>query len=1157
MKNRRETVFEPVRVLDQGQRQRALDPSQSFIVQAPAGSGKTELLIQRFLALLARVDQPESVVALTFTRKAAGEMRHRVIEAMRGVDTPEPESSHQKHTRTLALAVLAHDEALDWQLIEHPSRLRIQTIDSQCAALVRQMPWVSRLGAPPRPEENIDHLYRRAARQTLDLLETDNAMARGLKTLLGHLDNNMSTVETLLSTMLLRRDQWLRHVVGTGPEAEFRASLDSALEQVVRDELEGIRQAFPEGLGAETIDLASYAAGNLIAVGTESVITNCTELTALPGNQDRDAWLGLAELFLTKVGKRRKKVDKNQGFPPGQEAAPEKERWEKLVFSDAIVERLHALRSLPPESIGETHWEILRGLMALLPVAAAELRLVFQSEAQVDFTEIAHAAQLALGPTEAPTDLAFALDCRIEHLLVDEFQDTSQTQYGLLVRLTEEWQPGDGRTIFLVGDPMQSIYRFREAEVALFLRARRSGLGKIPLQPLVLSVNFRSTPEIVEWINEGIGPAFPEVEDTFTGAVEYEPSIAFTGTRDSGRLADEGADDADRATASTGGVTIHPFFDREFEPEARCVLQVIRETREADPQGTIAVLVRARTHLAAIVAELRREGVGFQAVDIDALGERPVVQDLLALTRALLGPADRIAWLAILRAPWCGLTLADLHTLAGRDFSSSIWDLINDPERRAALSDEGRRRLGGLVEVLADALGKRPRLPVRRWVEGVWVALGGPACLADRTDLEDAGAYLDLLESSTTGVDLRNEAKFTSDVARLFARPDVEAPINEDGKVTLQLLTVHKAKGLEFDTVILPGLGRRARGESASLMRWLEYVDGQGQSRQLLAPVKEAGLTHDPLYEYLGSVGSRKQDHEATRMLYVAATRARKRLHLLGHTPPDKKGDGLSRPARGSLLSKVWHAVGSEFDDAFRMRPELGNEEIDKEGSGAKGIPLRRLSADWSAPPMMSDLGWSRHATGGFVPADDEDAEDALVHPTFDWASELQRRVGIVAHAMLQRMRLDGRLDPTMETIVSALVSEGLDGEKLREGARRVDAALKGTVSDNRGMWILSEHDDDRREFALTGVIDGRPQNVVIDRTFVDDGVRWIIDYKSGSHAGGGLDAFLDNEQVRYRPQLERYGQLMKHLDRRPIRLALYFPMLQGWREWRFEGANG
>jgi len=131
-----------------------------------------------------------------------------------------------------------------------------------------------------------------------------------------------------------------------------------------------------------------------------------------------------------------------------------------------------------------------------------------------------------------------------------------------------------------------------------------------------------------------------------------------------------------------------------------------------------------------------------------------VVQDLLALTRALLHPGDRIAWLALLRAPWCGLTLADLHALAGDDHDTALWDLLQDDARLARLSAGGRSRVERLRAVLRASLGLRRRRSLRRWVEGTWVALGGPACVSDETDLEDALVYLDLVERLEEGVEI-------------------------------------------------------------------------------------------------------------------------------------------------------------------------------------------------------------------------------------------------------------------------------------------------------------------------------------------------------------------------------------------------------------------
>ena len=787
---------------------------------------------------------------------------------------------------------------------------------------------------------------------------------------------------------------------------------------------------------------------------------------------------------------------------------------------------MHALRSLPPPRFDEKQWEVLDALMLLLKVAVDQLRLVFQEEGGVDFTEIALGAQEALGSEEAPTDLAFALDCRIQHLLVDEFQDTSRSHYDLLIRLIGDWQPGDdGRTLFLVGDPMQSIYGFREAEVGLFLDAwddacKNEKIGAIELTPLKLEVNFRSSEEIVGWVNDELGKAFPDKPDKFAGAVPYAPSVA------------------SKANRTDGTVVIHPFLTNELGPEAQRVVEIIEKAKR--PGETTAVLVRARRHLFAIASALR--GMKFRAVEIDALGERPVVRDLMALTQALLHPGNRLAWLSILRAPWCGLTLRDLEALVNGAPAAAVWDLLQDPARQERLSPDGRERIGRLIPVLRDALAQRGRLPVRRWVEGVWIELGGPACLESKAALEDAAAYLDLLEQSLDGSAIRDERKFAEDVDSLFAPPDVEA--GED----LQLMTIHKAKGLEFDTVILPGLGRRTRPDDPRLLLWREYMDG-AQPRLLLAPVREAGSGEDPLYEHLLKAEAEKRDHESTRLLYVAATRAKKHLHLLGHTRLDSESVELKDPNSSSLLAKIWGTVEPEFEKALKHRVEKDGDDAVKEEP--QGIPLRRLVADWAPPPLPEDVVWKPRRQ----PSETEATETR--QPTFEWVSELQRRVGIVVHRMLQQMRAPDRLHFSEETLRMALRSEGLEGEQLNQAVSRAVSALQNTIADDRGRWILSQHEDDEREYALSAVVEGRVRRFVLDRTFVDGGKRWIIDYKTGTHAGGSPGSFLDNELLRYRAQMERYAKVIQSMDSRPIHLGLYFPMLRGWREFRPRGATG
>ena len=214
-------------------RQRALDPATSFIVQAPAGSGKTELLIQRYLRLLSVVDAPEEVVAITFTRKAAAEMRARVVKALQRCAMPSIETTsaqaslfgaaaatavkplepHEELTHHLAQAALERDRQADWGLLENPARMRIGTIDALSAAITRRMPWTARFGAFPQIEERAEPMYREAARKTL--LHQALSPDAPASVLLLHLDNDAARAENLIAQMLARRDQWLR-LIGRG-----------------------------------------------------------------------------------------------------------------------------------------------------------------------------------------------------------------------------------------------------------------------------------------------------------------------------------------------------------------------------------------------------------------------------------------------------------------------------------------------------------------------------------------------------------------------------------------------------------------------------------------------------------------------------------------------------------------------------------------------------------------------------------------------------------------------------------------------------------------------------------------------------------------------------------------------------------------------------
>ncbi len=1083
---------------DASERARALDTSRSFIVQAPAGSGKTELLIQRYLALLGAAEEPEAIVAITFTIKAAAEMRARVLEAIeRAAGGSEAAAPHERVTLRLASEALARDRRLGWGLLSNPGRMRIQTIDALCLAIARQMPWTARLGAMPDMIEDATELHQEAAGRTLSLLESsDVTIADAVETLLLHVENDSRAVEELIARMLAQRDQWLRLVGADADMTLVRRSLEMALRRATEEGLRAARDAMPAGIEDRIAALARHAAANLGA--RHDFPPQCLE-----------AWQWLADLLLTTSDGWRKKPNATVGFPP---KTPEKEQMTALLEEIAENEELRSaladVRTLPGPAFDDGQWRVMEAVVRVLRRAAVELNVVFADRGRVDFNELAIRARQALGSPESPTDLGLALGSRLEHLLVDEFQDTSELQFDLLECLTAGWDAGDGRTLFLVGDPAQSIYRFRQAEVGLFLKVRREGVQALRPERLSLIANFRSDPALVEWVNRAFVRIFPPREDIDSGAVPYSESAPF------------------RERSGGEAVVVHPVFEEDAEPVI--AVRIIEASRREEPDGRIAVLVRARSHLAGIAAQLRQSGIPFRAVEIETLEERPVVQDLLALTRALLHLGDRLSWLAILRAPWCGLTLADLHAIAAPDWKRTVWDLLRRPD--LTISEDGRERLNRIVPILESSLADAGRIPLRPLVERAWVSLGGPRCLEFDADLDDALAYLDLLGECESGGDLPSFEAFNARVAKLFAQPDPEA-----GEA-VQLMTIHKAKGLEFDTVVIPGLGRHTRQDEQNLLAWVEREGPDG--RELLMSPSPPRRGSDPVYAYVAKQDREKAKNEASRLLYVACTRARRRLHLIGHVAVGDDGE-LRMPESGSLLSYLWPAVEDEFRTAWeRSAPAPVAKE-----SAAAPHPIRRLPTAWTAPAWPEPVRW----TAGSAPA----ASASETQP-FRGVEESYRRAGTVVHRMLERIANEGvehwtagRVQSTRAAMRRALAEAGVPPGDLESALERTLSALANTVADPCGRWLLSAHDGARSEYEIAGVLDGTVYRAAIDRTFVDaDGTRWIVDFKTSA------EAILDAEQARYATQMQRYARLFTLIETRPIRLGLYFPVFGGWREW-------
>ncbi len=1103
-------------VVDTPARIAAIDPITSVCVSAPAGSGKTELLIQRYLCLLSRVQRPEQVLAITFTRKAAAEMRERVMQALRdALAGTACDSPHQRVTRALADQALVADQRGEWQLLGNISRFNIKTIDSFCAGLTRQMPVLSQFGGQVNVRDDVTPLYAEAVQELYKLLEGDHPIAADLAALLRHFDNNWEGLQTLLVSMLARREQWRDYVGVHHAPQQAEAYLVATVDAMISSELNEVSQLIAPH-NVDLLELLQFAAENLGGSAPEQ----------LPGTASNAlyAWSNLRNMLLTRKGDWRKKITKGEGFPTGSGLPKRrKTQWQELILQlreiDGLQARLEGIQSLPVIAADSMSWQLVLHLSRLLPTLAAQLLLVFQQHGVVDHSQVAQSALLALGDDDAPTELALRLDYQIEHILVDEFQDTAITQYELLHKLTRGWgeyneqNPLAPRTMMIVGDGMQSIYSFRGANVGLFLKARREGFNGVLLQYLKLRCNFRSEKGIVDWVNETFTLAFPKSNDVYRSQVRYSPATAV------------------RPACNEPAVHMRAF--RGDNARAQEVIFIGQQVADCIESGdeSIAILGRSRSHLQAVIKHLKAAGIAYNAPDLDSLAQSPVVADLLTLCRALGSDADRLAWMALLRAPWCGLKLDDLLSVAhGGDAApyTPVWSIIEQPDFPGTLSEEGRDRLWHVLPALRQAREKRDRLNLRVWVEQAWIELGGPQCAPDVDSLLDVESFFQLLElAETEGVGL--------DLDWLTLRLQKRFMNAGNAESNVHLLTLHKAKGLEFDRVIIPQLDRLPRSDGREILLWDEHSNADGQRSFLLAADDHSAAHSPTLYNYLQLQRRQKLLLEATRLLYVGATRAIRHLLLTATVKWDDK-TGLPRaPSAPSLLRPIWTTFSKQMTVASPI-------EVQKPTTAADRTPRPLLRMQRVTPPP----------TIGTTVTPLSAAANRPVTPS---TNARERSIGTVVHQALEELSRYTALpvsvsDRDCQRWRMALQREGLRGEPLDAALQTVLGALiKSLQADSAGRWVLApEHNQAHSEWPLTTVDrQGHIRDIIIDRCFIDTstGVRWVVDYKNSCPAPTeSFDTFVARESATYFEQLRGYRDAVRFLGREPVRCALFFTAL-------------
>jgi ATP-dependent helicase/nuclease subunit A len=1039
----------------------AADPAASTWVSANAGSGKTRVLTDRVARLLLSGVSPANILCLTYTKAAAAEMQNRLFQRL-GQWAMKPDPALIAELATLGATLTAEDlpraRRLFAQAMEVPGGLRIQTIHAFCAGLLRRFPLEA--GVSPAFKEMDDRAATLLRAEVLDTLAT-GPHASALATFALHF--TAADPDPLLQEIARHRDAF------TAPpdEPALRVALN-------------LTQGLTESLLLDTIfaddtlsDLAAFAA--LCAKGSVTDQKHADRLSRFrPGMTPTLADIPLLEsVFL---------FGETAAAPFGAKTGKVPTKSTRAVNTD-LCDRIDSLMDLladaRPDRIALATLQRTLALHAFARPYLATLDTAKSTRGLVDFDDLIWRSRALLTDPAVAQWVLFKLDGGIDHILVDEAQDTSPLQWQVIESLAQEFAAGQGanpdreRTIFVVGDLKQSIYSFQGAEPEAFGRMQthfatelaRIGKG---LVPLTLDYSFRSATAVLRVVDrvfathgDGLGPVEPShiaFKETLPGRVDLWDPVPPT--------EDETEDRPWFDPLDTVGRTHHTTILAD-RIAAACAHMIAQDTRPAADgthrqpvrAGDILILVQRRSDLfAAIIRALKSRGLPVAGADRLRVGAELAVKDIGAVLRFLALPEDDLSLAAALRSPLFGWTETDLYTLAQpRPEKAFLWETLrhdsSHPDTLAILNDLRQQadylRPYDLITRLLTRHDGRRRLLARL----------GP-------EAEDG---IDALLSQALAYENTEVPSLTGFVAWMQT-DDLEVKRQMDAAGDrIRVMTVHGAKGLEAPIVILPDTAKRTPRQNDGLLSDGQHIHWAGPVASLPQPLKDAR-----------DARLAAQERERRRLLYVAMTRAESWLIVCAAGETGTGGDS-------------WHSmVRDGMDSAGAIQTDHG---------------LRYALGDWEALPLAHNPPPAppTPAPVNFGPAAPEppdtrrtlspsDLGGAKVLPgeTLPDEQELSLARGRVIHRLLELLPMvapDARRDHAR-----ALLSLDEDAATIGDAAPLVSDALHiladPQFSDIFAPATLAEVD-------LTATINGHHFLGTIDRLIVTPTTIRAIDFKT------------------------------------------------------------
>jgi ATP-dependent helicase/nuclease subunit A len=885
-------------MFDAEARRHAVDPSQNVVLEASAGTGKTRVLVERYVNLLLAGVEPERILAITFTRKAAAEMRQRIVARLREAG------------RTSQMS------AARWRdLRERLSDIAISTIDAFCLSLIREFPLEAGIdpGFDLADQTEIPRLVGQALDRALRIgrhqAQTDDDVAMVFVQLPER--RLRQGLAALVDRRLVAVDV-LRRFLDFGPRdltpaLACRRAADR-LSDLLNHVAGGSRQFFDAG----PLGHPQFA---MLADDLTSFLTAEPRDYASRGDQAAFRMLvdRVRSYFLTLDGTPRKAKGFGQSEFRKEHCASEPawKRHRDLVeaVAPSIEQIVRAFRR-------DLNVIVSRGVWRLFQIALTQYRQTLESHAALDFSEVLARAVGLLRQMEEFSQSRYKLEARYQHVLVDEFQDTNRAQWELMSLLVRSWGEGFGAaadalqpTIFLVGDRKQSIYGFRDAEAAMLeeaagfvARLRPDGQ---PRQ--AISVSFRAVPELLTFVNDLFAEIASVSEAERRDAFRYSDRDRFpvddaTAEDDSSvRLQPDGAG----AVKFLGAATIESAADG-VAAEIAALLSSGADVRDRDTgiprrvkPADIAVVFRSRDSHREYEAALDRRGVPTYVYKGLGFFEADEIQDAISLLRFLASPTSNLRAAAFLRSRNVRLSEAAVIELR-TNLAGALID-AEPPPGIERLDAEDRVVLERVRAAIPGWLATVDRVTPSELLDGILretaypYEIRGPRCAQARENLKKLRALIRKVENRGYAT-LSRIAEFLDDLA-----VGDESNAVLDAHDAVSLMTVHAAKGLEFPIVFVVNINRGTGGPRAPIR---VLADGYG------TPSVSIGD-----FESEADEDATARDREETkRLLYVALTRARDRLYLGAVVK-----NGAFKPGRGSLGEVLPRAAGARFEQALSL----------------------------------------------------------------------------------------------------------------------------------------------------------------------------------------------------------------------------------------------